>query len=135
MADWRTFFAGKYLSAPLLEGDVTFIIDRVVGADVENPDDKSVKWRMTIHWRGKILPWLPSKTAGYCLAAMYGDDTDGWHGKPVTIYNDATVRVMGKTVGGIRVRGAPDIKPITIEIKHPGRKKQTVNLVNTRRSK
>jgi hypothetical protein len=36
-------------------------------------------------------------------------DLSAWVGKRVTLYNDKSVRFGGKAVGGIRIKGSPDI--------------------------
>ena len=38
------------------------------------------------------------------LEAAYGEDSDGWRGKPVELYVDPNVMYAGRRTGGIRVR-------------------------------
>ena len=132
MADWRSYFSGRYLSGPALTKDTTAVVACVESTLVEDPDGGEARERMIVHFRDNALkPWLPCKTTGFCMAAMYGDDTDGWAGRPVTLYFDPTVKVGRDVKGGIRVRGAPGIRPITVEIKLPKRKPLTVRLIDT----
>lgn len=131
MADWRSYFAGRYLSGPVLTQDLTATIARIESTLVEDPDGGAARERMTIYFEGDVKPWLPCKTTGFCVAAMYGDDDAGWIGKPVTLYFDPTVKVGRDVKGGIRVRGAPGIKPITVTVNLPKRKPLTIRLVDT----
>lgn len=132
MSDWRSYFAGRYLSGPVLTEDTTATIARIESTLVEDPDGGAARERMIVHFRGdSIKPWLPCKTTGFCMAAMYGDDADGWVGKPVTLYFDPTVKVGRDVKGGVRVRGAPGIRPMTVEVKLPKRKPLTIRLVDT----
>lgn len=99
--DSRLFTASdKFLGAPHLDGETTLTIGEV---DLEEMRDKTVK--MCLHWKEpKVLPWLLNKTNIKRIAKLYGDDTDEWVGKKVTIYNDPDVEFMGEIVGGLRVR-------------------------------
>jgi hypothetical protein len=45
-----------------------------------------------------------NKTNGRLLAAYYGENLDGWVGKPVILYYDPGVQYQGKLVGGIKVK-------------------------------
>jgi hypothetical protein len=38
------------------------------------------------------------------IEAMYGEDSDDWHGKRIELYNDPSVMFGKKRTGGIRVR-------------------------------
>lgn len=132
MSDWRSYFAGRYLSGPVLTEDTTATIAHIESTLVEDPDGGAARERMIVHFRNDALkPWLPCKTTGFCMAAMYGDDTEGWIGKPVTLYFDPTVKVGRDVKGGIRVRGAPGIRPMTVEVKLPKRKPLSIRLVDT----
>lgn len=132
MPDWRSYFAGRYLSGPVLTEDTTATIARIESTLVEDPDGGESREKMIVYFRGdSVKPWIPCKTTGFCMAAMYGDDTNGWIGKPVTFYFDPTVRVGRDVKGGVRIRGAPGIRPMTVEVKLPKRKPLTIKLVDT----
>jgi hypothetical protein len=47
---------------------------------------------------------LKSTNAALIQGFLGGDHTDQWTGKKVVLYNDKTVAMGGKPVGGIRVR-------------------------------
>lgn len=55
--------------------------------------------------RGLVL----SVTLTVILRELFGVDLSAWVGKRVTLYNDKSVRFGGKAVGGIRIKGSPDI--------------------------
>ena len=103
--DSRLYTASdKFLGNAHLDGDTTLTINEVT---VEEMRDGSEK--MCLHWRNldghqDYLPFLLNKTNIKRIAKMYGDDTDEWIGKEITIYNDPDVEFMGEVVGGLRVR-------------------------------
>jgi hypothetical protein len=75
--------------------------------------------------------WVMNRTNIECLMAMFGDETDAWLGKRVTIFA-TPVRVGTKTEPGIRIKGSPDIaQPIDAVIKLPRKKPITMTLVPT----
>lgn len=127
MTDYRTFFAGKYLTAPELVGDVVVEIVGWKGTDVENPDDNTTRFKVLLSLKG-LKPWLPSRTAADCIAAMFGKECEGWVGKRVILYHDPTVKVGKEIKGGIRVRGGDIPKPIVATITLPRKKPFDVRL-------
>lgn len=57
-------------------------------------------------------PMVLNSTNGQIIAAITkNEDTDGWNGHKVVLYDDPNVSFGGKLVGGIRVR-APRIKAV-----------------------
>lgn len=95
-------------------------------------DDKETKGLVRLRFAGEIVkPWIANKTNMILIAAMHGEDTDGWRGKPVTLHV-VPVRVGPKVEPGIRVKGSPTLtSPKTVEIKFRGRKSETFPLVPT----
>jgi hypothetical protein len=51
-----------------------------------------------------------NKTNTTIIAKLYGDDTDDWVGKPVTLYA-TEVQFQGDMVDAIRVRNKPPRQP------------------------
>lgn len=45
-----------------------------------------------------------NKTNAEEIAAIYGEDSDRWHGKPIEIWLDPSIMFAGKRCGGLRVR-------------------------------
>jgi hypothetical protein len=101
--DSRLYTASdKFLGSAHLSGDVTLTV-----ADVTLEDMRDGKSKMCLHWvNPDRLPFLLNKTNIKRLQKLFGDDTDTWLGKDVTLYNDPDVEFMGEVVGGLRVRTA-----------------------------
>lgn len=130
--DYRLFFGGKFSTALDFDADKTLTMAEIRGVDVEDPDGGADRHKLVISWAEDAKPWLPSKTAADCIAAMFGPMLENWTGKAVTLYNDQTVRVGGKVVGGIRVRGAPSLaEPIECIVRLSRRRPQRIELVPT----
>ena len=106
--DSRLYTASdKFLGNAHLTGDTTLTIEAVSIEEMRDGSEKMcLGWGVSQfdanskHW----LPWLLNKTNIKRIAKMYGDDTDEWIGKEITIYNDPDVEFMGEVVGGLRVR-------------------------------
>lgn len=95
-------FPSKYLRAADLDGrQVTVSIDRVVMEDVGDDDAKPV-----LYFVGKEKGVVLNKTNASNISLIYGDETDDWHGKPVTLY-EAMVDFQGRSVAAIRIKGPP----------------------------
>ena len=105
MPDFRSMYDSNYLYAFDLQGrDVTVTIANVKAAMVKNSEKEAQKkpivfFRESKDARGLVL----CKTNGKTIAAMYGNDTDGWIGKRITLFS-ATVDAFGKSVDAIRIR-------------------------------
>lgn len=103
MPDFRTMFDKDYLYAFMLNGrEVTVEIARVQGGQIKGDGGKSSK-KPICHFKGKDKPLALNVTNCKTIAAMYGNNTDNWIGKRITIY-PTTTDFGGKTVDCIRVR-------------------------------
>lgn len=92
-------------------GSLTVRIVRVEQTAVEG--DKGAKsFKALIGFEGpEWLPkstWVAPVTVCRCIAAMFGDDTDGWIGKRVTL-TAQVVDAFGDKVPAVRPVGSPDI--------------------------
>lgn len=58
---------------------------------------------------GESRPFRPSKTVLRLLVAAWGEDTDPYIGRKMTLYRDPEVTWGGKSVGGVRVSHVSDI--------------------------
>lgn len=67
--------------------------------------------------------WRPPLTIIRLLMAAWGDESDAWKGRRVTLFCDADVRFGSDAVGGIRVSHMSDL---------PGNKKFSVRLPTSR---
>ena len=69
--------------------------------------------RWCIHFDELETPMVLNSTNGQIIAQITGsDDSDGWTGKQVVLYDDPNVSFGGKLVGGIRVRAPRFKKPL-----------------------
>lgn len=124
-------------------------IDQAFESRFIRPDDlKGHDWTLTIsHFRIETLPSkfggehvrgilsfqgakkaLPlNRTNAEACRAMWGDETDDWVGKRLTIY---PADFEGKLA--IRVRGSPDLKePLELEVRLPKRRPYMMRLLVT----
>lgn len=105
MSDYRKMYDKDYLGEWDLDGkDTTLEIEKVVGGELTaNGGKKSKKplvyFKGTKTGKGLVL----NATNGKAIAAMYGNDTDAWIGKKITIY-PTTTQFGSDTVPCIRVR-------------------------------
>ena len=129
--DYRILFKGDYVSAVELgEKTPTLTIAGVKIVKLEG-DDGRVKDRGVVSFKETDRGWVLCKTSAMCVAAMFGNETDGWIGKHVTLKSEL-VQVGPEKKPGIRVKGSPDIAaPVLVTIKLPKRKAYTVTLEKT----
>lgn len=84
-----------------------------------------------VYFREIERGWVMNRTNVECLKAMFGNETDGWVGKRVSLTKER-VQVGPKQEDGIRVVGSPDIDhEIVAEWQPPKKAKQTRRLVPT----
>jgi hypothetical protein len=81
-----------------------------------------LKWILAFAGAKKGL--VLNVTNARCLAAMWGDESDGWVGKRVTLY---PTEFEGKSA--IRVRGSPDLAaPVDVLLVLPKRRPFTLRM-------
>lgn len=111
MPHWRSFTDRDYIFAYDLKGkDVTLTIERVVGAVVTGEKGKKSKKPIIFFKETKVDEQTQQKkglvlnaTNGKSIASLYGNETDEWVGKRVTLY-PTTTESGGETVDCIRIR-------------------------------
>ena len=97
-------FPSKYLKAADLQGrEFTLRIASIRMEDIGDDDQKPVLYFENAK-KGLVL----NKTNANNCVVLYGAETDGWIGKPVTLYS-AWVDFQGKSVEAIRIRPAPGV--------------------------
>lgn len=132
MAHWKEMFSGgEYLSGPEFKGKTFTARIKSVDSTTMEDDDGKKRSLPIVTWDVAAKPWLMCKKTCYCLAAMFGEDPAGWVGKRVTLH-----ALMEKVAGSpelcVRVKGGPDLpKAITIKVKMPRKKPETITLVPT----
>lgn len=109
MPHWKSMVDREFMYAFDLQGkDVTVTIERVVGGELTGPGGKKSKKPLAYFKESKSgKPLALNATNCKAIAGMYGNDTDGWLGKRVTLF-PTTTQMGGDTVECIRVRpGVP----------------------------
>lgn len=131
----RMLIPSKYFSAADFEGDLTVTIDRANFVDLEvegkngKPATTETRGSLTLKESGK--PWVSNVTNTKCLIAMFGEETDRWHGKRVTVFAER-VMSFGEWVLGVRIRGSPDIaQPVSVRIKLRKKREQVLTMAVT----
>lgn len=78
---------------------------------------------------GEARAWRPPLTMLRVLIAAWGDDSDAWTGRRVTLYQDPTIRFGRDTVGGIRISHLSHLdKPLQIKVTTTRGKRETVSV-------
>lgn len=124
--------SGEYLKAAAI-GDETptytikgVSLEQLASLKPGAAEDKTVQ-KGVIWFNDTPLGWVMNKTNVECLKAVWGNDTNAWLGKRVTLRTEMT-----KTGLGIRLKGSPDIdREITARVKLPKRKAQEFVIVPT----
>jgi hypothetical protein len=102
MPDYRSMFDRDYIGAWDLQGkDVTKTIAKVEAKKLRNRTAANTK--PVIFFKGAAKGFALNKTNGKIISAMYGNKTEGWIGKQITIY-PTTTTFGSDTVECIRVR-------------------------------
>jgi hypothetical protein len=94
-------FPSKYLKSQELEGDVTYTISHVEIETVGRGDDSDQK--PVVYFNETDRGLALNKTNANTISGLYGDDTDGWIGKTITLFA-TEVDFQGKQTLAIRVR-------------------------------
>ena len=99
-----------YMFAFDLKGqDCTVTIERVTAGELTAVGGRKSKKPLCYFKEGREKkPLAMNSTNCKAIAAMYGNDTDQWVGKRITIY-PTTTQMTGETVECIRVR--PQVPP------------------------
>ena len=124
-------FKSDYVTAlELGDKTPTLTIDDVRIVKLEGEDGTS-KDRGVVYFKETKRGWVLAKTNALCLSAMFGDNTDDWKGKHVTLFSQM-VQVGKEKKPGIRVMGSPDLaSPRSLVIRLPRKKAFTMTLQKT----
>ena len=88
-------------------GEVTLTIARCrKHENVEFEAGRTEPTVYTVEFKGAEKQMILNSVNRKSLAALCGRDVGGWTGKRVCVYVDPNVRMMGKTVNGLRIRAA-----------------------------
>jgi hypothetical protein len=91
----------KFLRKEDLEDDVVITMKAVCLEDMPG-DDGRKRWCLYFKELPKGL--VLNTTSIRVLAKAFGEDSDQWIGKKVTLYVDPNVSFKGQVVGGLRLR-------------------------------
>lgn len=101
--DYRTLFDRDYLGHfDLMGREVVVTISKVIGGTLTAQGGKKSK-KPVCYFEGKEKGLICNKTNSKTIAGMYGNFTEGWVGKKITLYA-STTEVGGETVDCIRIR-------------------------------
>lgn len=120
---WRDYYDNEYLTGDALPDEGrTFTITGKNRAELEGKDGKEHKLALTFSDGNK---WVVNVTNSVCCEHMFGSKFPvDWVGHAVTLIFDPTVKFGKDTVGGIRVKGSPELsKPLTFQFQENSRKK------------
>lgn len=96
-------FPGNYLKKEDFEPERTMTIKGCSLYEFKDDDKK----KPGITFEEDDRPLIMNKTNWGLISTYLGsDDTDDWIGKQVTLYNDPSISMGGKLVGGVRVKPA-----------------------------
>lgn len=93
-------FPSKYLAAADLQGREPTVMMNNITYEKVGDDNKPV-----LYFQNKEKGLVLNKTNAMTIASMYGPETDGWFGKPVTLIAVWT-DYQGKAVQAIRIKPA-----------------------------
>lgn len=105
MPHWKSMTDRDWLFAFDLQGkDVTLTIERVEAGNVSGTGGKKTR-KPVVHFKEgqNKKPLALAVTNCKTIAGMYGNDTDAWVGKRITLF-PTTTTFGGETVECIRVR-------------------------------
>lgn len=102
MPKMHEMFPSKYLkAADFTEAGETLTIKEIKEERIGQGKDADDKWVLYFQERDKGL--VLNKTNTGIIAALYGDDTDDWEGKLISLYA-TEVQFQGEMVEAIRVK-------------------------------
>lgn len=128
-------FPGRFIKAGEMDGkSVTLTIADVYLDHIEGEDGRE-KPQAVVAFRETKREWALNRTNGICLRALFGDQTDDWVGRRVTLYPERDTSGLSDSGVCLRVLGAPHLtEALTVEVKLPRRKPQKRTLKPTGKS-
>ncbi|TAK10606.1 MAG: hypothetical protein EPO32_14850 [Anaerolineae bacterium] len=103
MPHWKSMLDRDYIFAFDLQGrDVTVTIDRVTAGTLVGEGGRKSK-KPVCYFVGKDKPLALNSTNCKTIAALYGNETDAWKGKRITLYPTVT-QFGGEERECIRIR-------------------------------
>ncbi len=112
----RDALPGKYLTGDDLDGDVTVVIDRVVMEPFRDPRTRLETRKPVMYFQRAKRGLIVNRTNWRAVAELYGDESDRWIGKRITL-TPAMVDAYGKQTKAVRVR--PNRPPLAVASTEP----------------
>lgn len=110
MAHWKSMTDRDYVYAFDLQGkDTVVTIERVTAGTLTALGGRKSK-KPLCYFKGKQKPLAMNATNCKTVAALFGNDTEGWVGKSITLY-PTTTEMAGDVVDCIRIRPKEATKP------------------------
>jgi hypothetical protein len=96
-------FPSKYVKAEDLSHDIEVAIERVALEDFEDPQTKKQSKKPVAYFEGKRKGLILNKTNWGLIARQFGDESDAWTGKTVTL-TAVDVEAFGDIVSAVRIK-------------------------------
>jgi len=91
--------------------------------------DGAAEQKYDIALEGEARAWRPPLTMIRVLITAWGDESEAWTGRRVTLYQDPSVRFGRDVIGGIRISHLSHIaKPLNIKVTTTRGKRETVTV-------
>jgi len=99
----RDALPGKYLTGDDLDGEVTVTIERVVLEPFRDPRTRVDSRKPVMYFQRAKRGLIVNRTNWRTVADLYGDESDNWTGKRITLAA-MMVDAYGKQTMAVRVR-------------------------------
>lgn len=121
----------KYLQKSDCTPDILVTITNCTQENVAM-EGKPPELKWCLHFKEQAKPMVLNSVNAQLIAGIIGnEDTDNWYGHQVVLYNDPSIAMQGKLVGGIRARkpqfknrpaqtARPAPAPLPDRAEHPG---------------
>jgi hypothetical protein len=92
--------------------------------------DGIAEQKYDIQLEGETRVWRPPLTMIRVILKAWGDESDEWVGRRVTLYHDATVRFGKEVLGGVRISHLSHIgdKPLNVKVTTTRGRRETVTV-------
>jgi hypothetical protein len=101
----RDALPGRYLTGDDLDGDVTVTIERVVLESFRDPKTRQEARKPVMYFQRAKRGLIVNRTNWRTIADLYGDESDNWTGKRITLFS-LMVDAYGRQTKAVRVRPA-----------------------------
>lgn len=104
MTHWKKLFDERFVGAWDFDdgNDVNCTIESLKHEQMRTQEGDDVE-KPVLYMKGAKKGLVLNKTNAESIAKLYGNDTDGWMGKKITLY-PTTCKAFGQTVDCIRIR-------------------------------